>query len=147
MGTQSTWVMQEVSKPTIVGAASVGGIVGVYLFHELQAGVILAAILAYAATTSSSFGGASKTAGETAVKVFDKTLELNSQYDILPKVKSAADTATTAAVNLDKNYGITSKIDDQLKLSAAVDNAKAKVDEIKSSVSSKVDDLKAKASD
>jgi len=139
--------MQESSKPTIIGAASVGAIVGVYFFHELQAGVILAAILAYAATTTSQFGDASKTAGDAAVKVFDKTLELNSQYDLLPKIKSATDTATTAASNLDKNYGITSKIDEKLQLSAAVDKASAKVDELKSSVTSKVDDLKAKASE
>ena len=139
--------MQEASKATIVGAASVGGILGVYFFHELQTGLILAAILAYAATTQSKFGDYSKTAGDTAVKVYDKTLELNAQYDLLPKIKSATDTATTAASNLDKNYGITSKIDEKLKLSAAVDKAASKVDELKSSVTSKVDDLKAKASD
>merc|ERR1719164_411371 len=139
--------MQEASKATVIGAASVGGILGVYFFHELQSGLILACILAYAATTQSQFGEASKTAGDTAVKVFDKTLELNAQYDLLPKIKSATDTATTAAGNLDKNYGITSKIDKKLQLSAAVDKASAKVDELKSSVTSKVDDLKAKASE
>ena len=109
------------------------------------------------------------------------------------QIKSATDTATTAASNLDKNYGaprppkrarpgpsrkrapgaqcwliawagivplhgpelpllrpavpsrvlvrgagITSKIDEKLKLSAAVDKAASKVDELKSSVTSKV---------
>merc|ERR1719384_1720225 len=139
--------MQANSKATVIGAAAVGGIVGVYFFHELQTGIILAAILAYASTTASSFGGAAASAGETAVKVYDKTLELNAQYDLLPKLKSATDTVTTAASNLDKNYGFTSKIDEKLQLSAAVDKAASKVDELKSSVTSKVDDLKAKASD
>ena len=53
---------------------------------------------------------------------------------------------STAAANLDANYGITAKIDDQLKLSQAVEKVSDKVEEVKSSVTSKVDDLKAKAS-
>ena len=68
------------------------------------------------------------------------------QYDVLPKAKGALDTVTTAASNLDANYGITSKIDEQLKLSQAIDNVSDKIDEVKSSVTSKVDDLKSKAS-
>merc|ERR1711935_939539 len=135
--------MQASSKATVIGAAAVGGIVGVYFFHELQTGLIFAAILAYASTTASQFGSAA----ESAVKVYDKTLELNAQYDLLPKLKSATDTATTAASNLDKNYGITSKIDEQLKISQAVDKASAKVNELKSSVTNKVDDLKSKATE
>ena len=53
---------------------------------------------------------------------------------------------STAAANLDANYGITAKIDEQLKLSQAIDNVSDKIDEVKSSVTSKVDDLKSKAS-
>merc|ERR1712085_198133 len=139
--------MQASSKATVIGAAAVGGIVGVYFFHELQTGLIFAAILAYASTTASQFGSAAESAGESAVKVYDKTLELNAQYDLLPKLKSATDTATTAASNLDKNYGITSKIDEQLKISQTVDKASAKVNELKSSVTNKVDDLKSKATE
>ena len=80
--------MQASSKATVIGAAAVGGIVGVYLFHELQTGLICAAVLAYASTTASRFGGFAESTGETAVKVYDKTLELNSQYDLLPKVST-----------------------------------------------------------
>ena len=80
--------MQASSKATVIGAAAVGGIVGVYLFHELQTGLIFAAVLAYASTTASRFGGVAESAGETAVKVYDKTLELNAQYDLLPKVST-----------------------------------------------------------
>ena len=117
------------------------------------------------------------------------------QYDVLPKAKGALDTVTTAASNLDANYGITSKIDEQLKLSQvtslpphprahptphphasrarsnsrsssrssqlaarsspspspspspqAVESATSKLDEVKSSLTAKVDDLKSKAS-
>ena len=53
---------------------------------------------------------------------------------------------STAAANLDANYGITAKIDEQLKLSEAVDKVTDKVNEVKDSVTSKVDDLKSKAS-
>jgi len=137
---------EPVDKAITVGAAAVGGIVGIYLFHELSTGVILAALFAYGSTLSNSFGSATKTAGSAAAKVYGKTLELNEQYDVLPKTKSALDTVTTAAANLDANYGITASIDDKLKLSSAVDKATAKVDEVKSSLTSKVDDLKAKAS-
>lgn len=53
---------------------------------------------------------------------------------------------STAAANLDANYGITAKIDDQLKISQAIDKVTDKVEEVKGSVAGKVDDLKSKAS-
>jgi len=133
-------------KAVVIGAASVGGVLGVYFFGDLSTTVILAAVFAYAATTSSSFGEATKTAGSFAAKTYSKTLEINEQYDVLPKAKGAADTITTAASNLNNNYGITAKIDEQLKLSQAVDKASAKFDELKGSVTDKVSDLKSKAS-
>ena len=79
--------MQASSKATVIGAGAVGGIVGIYLTGELQSGLILGSVLAYASTTASQFGKYSESAGETAVKVYDKTLELNAQYDLLPKVR------------------------------------------------------------
>jgi len=82
----------------------------------------------------------------SAAKVYGKTLELNEQYDVVPKAKSALDTVSTAAANLDANYGVTAKIDDQLKLSQSVEKVTAKVDELKETLTSKVDDLKSKAS-
>merc|ERR1719460_3358151 len=139
--------MEEPSpKAVTIGAASVGGILGVYLFKDLGTAVFLAALLAYGSTLSNGFGEATKSAGGFASKAYGKTLEINEEYDVLPKAKSALDTVSTAAANLDANYGITSKIDDQLKLTAAVDKVTDKLDEVKTSVSTKVDDLKAKAS-
>jgi len=134
------------SKAVTIGAAAVGGIVGVYLFKELSTAVFLAVLLAYGSTLSNGFGEATKTAGGAAAKVYGKTLELNEQYDVLPKAKSALDTVTTAAANVDANYGISAKVDEQLKISASIDKASAKVDELKASVTDKVDDLKSKAS-
>jgi len=142
----STIVMEDPSdKAVVIGAAAVGGALGVYLFHELSTGVLLACVAAYGATTTTSFGSAAKSAGSAASKVYSKTLELNEQYDVLPKAKSALDTVATATSNLDKNYGITSKIDDRLQISAAVEKVVDKVDEVKASVSDKVNDLKSKA--
>ncbi|KAL1525807.1 hypothetical protein AB1Y20_020647 [Prymnesium parvum] len=132
-------------KSVVIGAAAVGGLLGVYLFHELSTGVILACLAAYSATLGNSFGAAVKSAGSAATKVYAKTLELNEQYDVLPKAKSALDTVATATSNLDKNYGITAKIDEQLKISAAVEKAVSKVSEVKESVTAKVSDLKSKA--
>jgi len=132
-------------KAVTIGAASVGGILGVYLFKDLGTAVFLACALAYGSTLTNQFGSATKSAGTFASKAYSKTLEINGEYDVLPKAKSALDTVSTAAANLDANYGITAKIDDQLKLSQAVDQVTAKVDEVKSSVTSKVDDLKSKA--
>lgn len=140
-----TMVEEPSGKAVVIGAAAVGGVVGVYLFHELSTGVLLACIAAYGATLSNSFGDAAKTAGTAASKVYSKTLELNEQYDVLPKAKSALDTVTTATSNLDKNYGITTKIDEQLKISQAVEKVTDKVAEVKASVTDKVSDLKAKA--
>merc|ERR1712072_197305 len=106
---------------------------------ELSTGVFLAALFAYGSTLTNGFGEASKTAGSAAAKVYGKTLEINEQYDVLPKAKSAIDTVSTAAANLDSNYGISAKIDDQLKLSQAVEKVTAKVEEVKSSVTDKVE--------
>merc|ERR1719197_301887 len=133
-------------KAVTVGAACVGGLVGVYLFGDLGTSVFLAALLAYGSTLSNGFGEATKSAGSFAAKAYGKTTEINEEYDVLPKAKSALDTVTTAAANLDANYGITAKVDEQLKLSQAVEKVTDKIEEVKDSVSSKVDDLKSKAS-
>ena len=191
-------------KAITIGAACVGGIVGVYFFGDLGTAVFLAVVGAYGSTLSNGFGSTTKSAGTFASKAYSKTLEINEQYDVLPKAKSALDTGarpanplggvgtgprssaphspsfgrqplshgpfsfpaptywfrcihlfirlsplftvSTAAANLDSNYGITAKIDEQLKLSQAIDNVSDKIDEVKSSVTSKVDDLKSKAS-
>jgi len=138
--------MEEPSdKAVAIGAAAFGGIVGVYLFHELSTAVVLSCVFAYGSTLSNGFGGFSKTAGSSAAKVYSKTLELNEQYDVVPKAKSALDAVTTAAANLDANYGVTSKIDEQLKLSESVGKVTDKANELKDSLTSKVDDLKSKA--
>merc|ERR1711988_953432 len=114
-------------------------------FGDLGTGVFLALVGAYGSTLSNGFGSATKSAGSFASKAYSKTLEINEQYDVLPKAKSAVDTVSTAASNLDANYGITAKIDEQLKLSAAVEKVTDKIEEVKGSVTAKVDDLESKA--
>merc|ERR1712070_817719 len=138
--------MQESSdKAVVIGAAAVGGIAGVYLFHELSAGLLLAGALAYSATLSNEFGSSVKNVGGAANKAYNKVVEVNEQYDLLPKTKTALDTVTTAAGNLNENYGITKQIDEKLKLTATAKELTAKVDEVKGSVSTKFTDLESKA--
>lgn len=57
-------VMNEPSdKAVTIGAAAVGGIAGVYFFHELSTAVFLAAVFAYGSTLSNGFGKFSTSAG------------------------------------------------------------------------------------
>lgn len=59
--------MEEVGgKATTIGAAAVGGILGVYFFHELSTAVVLSVALAYGSTLSNGFGKFSTTAGRCA---------------------------------------------------------------------------------
>ena len=117
--------------PTLDACAQIGGVLGVQFTGELSTSLLLAIVFAYGSTLSNTFGEVTKTVGSAGAKAYDKTLELNEQYDLLPKVKSAIDTTVTVADNLDKNYGITSRIDDQLKLSAAVEKVTDKVEEVR----------------
>jgi len=133
------------AKATTIGAAAIGGLLGIQLTGELSTGVVLAIVGAYGSTLTTKFGEVTKTVGSTGAKVYGKTLELNEQYDLVPKAKSAIDTTVTVAANIDANYQITAKIDERLKLSAAVESATDKIDEVKTSLTGKVDDLKSKA--
>jgi hypothetical protein len=56
--------MEEPSaKATTIGAAAVGGIVGVYFFHELSTAVVLAIAFAYGSTMNNKFGDFTSSAG------------------------------------------------------------------------------------
>ena len=79
-------------KAVAIGAASVGGILGVYLFGDLGTAAFLAIVGAYGSTLSNGFGDATKSAGTFASKAYGKSLEINEEYDVLPKAKSALDT-------------------------------------------------------
>jgi hypothetical protein len=135
------------SNAVTIGAAALGGALGVYLTGELTTAALISAAAAYATTFDNSVGSATKSPGSLAAKAYDKTLELNEQYDVLPKVKSAADTAVNVADNLNKNYGVTDKIDEKLKLTATIDKATDKLDELKGSLTAKVDEVKKSATE
>merc|ERR1719310_1999200 len=75
--------MEEPSEKAVtIGAASVGGILGVYLFGDLGTAVFLACVGAYGSTLTNGFGSATKNAGSFASKAYGKTLEINEQYDV-----------------------------------------------------------------
>jgi len=132
-----------------VGAACVGGILGVFFFHELSTAVILALIFAYGSTKDNGFGNATRKAGDVYNQVYDKTVALNEEYEILNKAKSAADFTVAATVDLDQNYQLSSRVDEKLKLSQAYDKAKTKFDEVTEQfpqkISQKVEDLKTRS--
>ena len=118
-------MVDPTDRAVTIGAAAAGGLVGVQLTGELSWGVLLSIVCAYGTTLSNGFGDATKTLGSLSSKTYSKSVELNEQYDILPKAKSAIDTTVTIASNLDANYGISAKVDEQLKLSQAVDSVRA----------------------
>lgn len=131
---------------TTVGAAAAGATLGVFFQQDILTVGLLALAAAYASTLSNDLGDATKSVGSFAAKAYDKTKDINEEYDVLPKAKNAADTVFTAADNLNKNYGLTDKLDEKLLLSEKVDKVKDKVDDIRTKFTDKVDDLKSKAS-
>jgi hypothetical protein len=120
------------------GAACVGGLLGVYLFGEILPSVLLALAAAYGSTTNSVFGNATRTVGSTYNKVYTKTTELNEEYELLGKAKSAADYAVAAAQEVDENYALTSRVNEKLKLSATLDTVKDKISEANDKLRNKV---------
>jgi hypothetical protein len=139
--------MEESDDAVAKGAAAVGALLGVVLTGGLTGAAVLGAGAAYATNFDNGVGSAAKTAGGFAAKAYDKTVEINEQYDVIPKVKKAADTVLTVADNLNKNYGLTDKVDEKLKLSATFGKALDKIEETKDSLTSKVDDLKKSATE
>jgi hypothetical protein len=129
------------SKAVTIGAAALGAVAGVVLTGEVTTAAAFAAAAAYATTLDNSVGGAVKTGGSLAAKAYDKTLEINEQYDVVSKVKGATDTVVTVADNLNKNYGVTDKIDEKLKIRATYEKATDKLGEVKDQLSSKVDEI------
>jgi len=68
------------------------------------------------------------------------------EYEVLPKAKSAVDTVVTVADNLNKNYGLTDKLDEKLKLSERAESLTSKFETQKDKLTARVDELKEKAS-
>merc|ERR1719412_2797592 len=134
-------------KALAIGAAAAAGLLGVQLTGELTTGAVLAIVFAYGTTLSNEFGSATRSLGSACSKVYDKTLDLQEEYELIQKAKAAIDTTLTTADNLNQNYQITGKIAEKLKLSTAVDRARASVDDFRATASSKVEDFKSKAED
>lgn len=134
-------------KAATLGAAALGAVLDVGLLGgDLPSAAIAALLFAYISTLSNGLGDATKSAGSFAAKAYDKTLELNGQYEILPKAKNAVDTVTTVADNVNQNYGLTQKLDEKLQLSPKLEKLTDKIDDIKDKVTSKTEELKAAAS-
>merc|ERR1719487_702436 len=133
---------EPTEKEKTIGAAGLGGVLGVVLFGSLPGAILLAGAGAYAATKNDTV----KSAGGAAANVYSKAVDLEQEYEVLPKAKSAVDTVVTVADNLNKNYGLTDKIDEKLQLSARAESLTDKFKAQKDKLTSKVDELKEKAS-
>mmetsp|Transcript_35600 Transcript_35600/g.65291 ORF Transcript_35600/g.65291 Transcript_35600/m.65291 type:complete len:219 (+) Transcript_35600:100-756(+) len=129
-------------KAITVGSAVLGGALGVQFTGELLPSIIASLVFAYLSTLSNGLGGATKSAGGLAAKAYKKTVEINEEFGVLPKVKGATDTVMTAADNLNKNYGVTDNVVATLQLKELSD----KVEDLKSDVGNKIDELKSAAS-
>merc|ERR1719171_33997 len=129
-------------KAKTIGAAGLGGVLGLVLFGSLPATIAFTALGAYAATKSDAV----KSAGGAAATVYNKAVDLEQEYEVLPKAKSAVDTVVTVADNLNKNYGLTDQIDERLKLSERAESLGSKFQTQKDNLTARVDELKEKAS-
>merc|ERR1719324_2173346 len=133
---------EPTEKAKTIGAAGLGGVLGVVLFGSLPGAIFLAGAGAYAATKNDTV----KSAGGAAATVYAKAVDLEQEYEVLPKAKSAIDTVVNVADNLNKNYGLTDKIDAKLQLSERAESLTEKLNAQKDKLTSKVDELKEKAS-
>merc|ERR1719201_328651 len=133
---------EPTEKAKTIGAAGLGGALGVVLFGSLPGAILLAGAGAYAATKNDTV----KSAGGAAATVYSKAVDLEQEYEVLPKAKSAVDTVVNVADNLNKNYGLTDKIDEKLQISERADSLTEKLNAQKDKLTSKVDELKDKAS-
>ena len=71
---------QEPSDRAIaIGAAGVGAVVGVYLFHDLYTSILCAAAFSYGSTTAGRWGRFTKSAGTLGAKAYSKSSEINDQ--------------------------------------------------------------------
>merc|ERR1719271_1921062 len=105
---------EPTSKAMAIGAAAGAGLLAVQLTGDLTTSAVLAIVCAYGTTLDNGFGSATKSLGSACSKVYDKTLDLQEEYELIQKAKSA------------------------------IDKVLSKVDDLKDSTAAKVDDLKSK---
>merc|ERR1719199_1815070 len=135
----SAWIMACFAFGAAAGygaALAVGG------EEPTEKAKTIAAAGAYAATKNETV----KSAGGAAATVYSKAVDLEQEYEVLPKAKSAIDTVVNVADNLNKNYGLTDQIDAKLQLSERAESLTEKLNAQKDKLTSKVDELKDKAS-
>eukprot|EP00427_Karlodinium_veneficum_P022491 CAMPEP_0169109568 /NCGR_PEP_ID=MMETSP1015-20121227/26034_1 /TAXON_ID=342587 /ORGANISM="Karlodinium micrum, Strain CCMP2283" /LENGTH=206 /DNA_ID=CAMNT_0009171273 /DNA_START=74 /DNA_END=694 /DNA_ORIENTATION=+ len=128
-----------------IGAAAAGGLLGVFFQQDIVAVGLLALAAAYASTLSNDVGDVTKKVGGFAAKSYSKVKEINEEYDILAKAKGATDSVVTVVDNINKNYGITDKIDEKLMLTDKVGKVTDKISQTVSTITDKAEELKSKA--
>jgi hypothetical protein len=128
-----------------VGAAAAGGLLGVFLQQDIVTVGLLALAAAYASTLSNGVGEATQKVGGFAAKAYNKVKDVNEEYDILAKAKGATDSVLTVVDNINKNYGITDKIDEKLLISDKLGKVADKISDTVSTITDKAEELKSNA--
>jgi hypothetical protein len=112
------------------------------LDNLLTAG-LLAGLTAYLTTTDSQAGDIATSGGAFVSKSYKATVKFVAEKDLLPKAKGITDKVVYALQAVDNNYGISATIDEKLLISDKVASASDKIAEVRSSVTSKVNELTA----
>mmetsp|Transcript_8867 Transcript_8867/g.25779 ORF Transcript_8867/g.25779 Transcript_8867/m.25779 type:complete len:193 (+) Transcript_8867:47-625(+) len=143
--TRSGIVMSDdpTDKESTIAVALTGAFVGVYFLDNVITAAVLGALAAYLTTTDSKAGEIASATGSNVAKVYKKIVSFATEQNVLPKAKEVTDKVVGVLDSVNQNYGITAKIDEKLLLSEKIETASAKLGEVKSTVSSKVNDLSA----
>lgn len=131
------------SQESATAAALTGAFLGIYVLDNLLLAGILAGLTAYLTTTDSQAGDIVSSGGALVSKSYKATVKFVAEKDLLPKAKTLTDKVVAALAAVDNNYGISAKIDEKLMISDKVASATEKISEVKSTVTSKVNELTA----
>ncbi|KAG8469474.1 hypothetical protein KFE25_005929 [Diacronema lutheri] len=135
---------EEVSpQESAIAVALTGAFLGIYVFDNIITAGVLAALASYLTTTDSQAGDIATSTGAFGFKTYKSIVKFAQEKDLLPKAKTVTDKVVSALQAVDNNYGITAKIDEKLLISDKVSAATDKLAEVKSTVTSKVDELSA----
>jgi hypothetical protein len=130
-------------QESAIAAALTSAFFGIYVLDNLLTAGLLAGLTAYLTTTDSQAGDIATSGGAFVSKSYKATVKFVAEKDLLPKAKGITDKVVYALQAVDNNYGISATIDEKLLISDKVASASDKIAEVRSSVTSKVNELTA----
>ena len=97
------------STNIVAGAAAAGGVMAFGILGSMTGGMVAAGAAAYATTRKDGLGDVAKAVGRAAVAAATKGRELNDEYKISERARSAASEGYRAARQLNDKYEVTDK--------------------------------------